>query len=91
MTTFRNVVISERSQFFFYILFKTEEMGINLCKGLLDSPKHINSQWKTLSMRQVPVEKTREMEDGEGYDSVEKKFPSLTRYFTIQCAYFNSP
>ena len=38
-----------------YILFKIEDLGINLCKGLLDSPKHIDSQWKTLSMRQVPV------------------------------------
>ena len=27
-----------------------------LCRGLLDSPKHTDSQRKTLSMRQVPVE-----------------------------------
>ena len=37
------------------ILFKIEDLGINLCKGQLHSPKHINSQWKALSMRQVPV------------------------------------
>ena len=40
-----------------YILFKIEDLGISLCKGLLDSPKHINSQWKTLPMGQVPVVK----------------------------------
>ena len=33
-----------------YILFKIEELGINLYKGLLDSSKHINSQRKTLCM-----------------------------------------
>ena len=38
-----------------YILFKIEDFGINLYKGLLDSPKHINSQWKALSMCQVRV------------------------------------
>ena len=49
----RNVVISGRLHFIY--LFKIEDLGIHFCKGLLDSPKHINSQWKTLSMRQVPV------------------------------------
>ena len=27
-----------------YVLFKIEDLGINGCKGILDSPKHINSQ-----------------------------------------------
>ena len=34
-----------------YLLLHRNEC-INLCKGLLGSPKHINSQWKTLFMRQ---------------------------------------
>ena len=38
-----------------YILFKTEDLGINLCKGLSESPKHINSQCNTLSMRYLWV------------------------------------
>ena len=48
----RNVIISGWDHF---ILFKIEDLGINLCKGLLDSQKHINSQWTMLSVRQVPV------------------------------------
>ena len=49
MTTF-HVVINER-----HIVYLIEDLGINLCRGLPDSPKHTDSQWKTLSMCQVPV------------------------------------
>ena len=58
MTTF--VVISGRVHFF-YILYIIEDLGLKCCRGmdgLLDSPKHTNSQRKTLSMRQMPVNKS---------------------------------
>ena len=36
-------------------LDSAKNLGLKFCRGLLDSPKHMDSQRKALSLRQVPV------------------------------------